>query len=147
MLAMKLALAATALAALVALPPDSLAQATAQAQRPRVGLVLGGGGARGGAHLGVLEVLEEMRIPVDCVAGTSMGVPWGRLRERRDPRGKMRQSIRETDWDDLFDDGVSREQVTPAAAHARRALLPRPRIRRRRRRPALPEKARWPARR
>jgi NTE family protein len=35
--------------------------------------VLGGGGARGAAHIGVLEVLEKMRIPVDCVAGTSMG--------------------------------------------------------------------------
>ena len=42
-------------------------------QRPRVGLVLAGGGARGGAHVGVLKVLEEMRIPIDCIAGTSMG--------------------------------------------------------------------------
>lgn len=41
--------------------------------RPRIGLVLGGGGAKGGAHIGVLKVLEEMRIPVDCIAGTSMG--------------------------------------------------------------------------
>ena len=41
--------------------------------RPRVGLVLGGGGARGAAHVGVLEVLEQLRVPVDCVAGTSMG--------------------------------------------------------------------------
>src|SRR5882672_785014 len=45
----------------------------AQPKRPRVGLVLAGGGARGGAHVGVLKVLEEMRIPVDCIAGTSMG--------------------------------------------------------------------------
>src|SRR5574343_43032 len=41
--------------------------------RPRIGLVLGGGGARGAAHIGVLEVLLEHRIPVDSVAGTSMG--------------------------------------------------------------------------
>jgi NTE family protein len=47
--------------------------ALAQAPRPKIGLVLGGGGARGGAHMGVLEVLEELRIPFDCVAGTSMG--------------------------------------------------------------------------
>ena len=46
---------------------------TAAAERPRVGLVLGGGGARGAAHIGVLEVLRENRIPVDCVAGNSMG--------------------------------------------------------------------------
>ena len=42
-------------------------------QRPRVGLVLAGGGAKGGAHVGVLKVLEEQRVPIDCVVGTSMG--------------------------------------------------------------------------
>ncbi len=41
--------------------------------RPRIGLVLGGGGAKGAAHIGVLRALEELRVPVDCVAGTSMG--------------------------------------------------------------------------
>jgi NTE family protein len=41
--------------------------------RPRVGLVLSGGGARGAAHIGVLKVLEELRVPVDVIAGTSMG--------------------------------------------------------------------------
>lgn len=45
----------------------------ATAERPRIGLALGGGGARGGAHVGVLKVLDELRVPVDCVAGTSMG--------------------------------------------------------------------------
>jgi NTE family protein len=43
------------------------------AERPRVAVVLGGGGARGAAHIGVLQVLEENRIPVDLVTGTSMG--------------------------------------------------------------------------
>jgi len=43
------------------------------ARRPRVCLVLSGGGARGTAHIGVLKVLEELRVPVDCIAGTSMG--------------------------------------------------------------------------
>lgn len=41
--------------------------------RPRICLVLSGGGARGAAHVGVLKVLEEYRVPVDCVVGTSMG--------------------------------------------------------------------------
>lgn len=41
--------------------------------RPRICLVLSGGGARGAAHIGVLKVLEELRVPVDCIAGTSMG--------------------------------------------------------------------------
>src|SRR5436190_7162686 len=41
--------------------------------RPRVCLVLSGGGARGAAHVGVLKVLEEYRVPIDCIVGTSMG--------------------------------------------------------------------------
>jgi NTE family protein len=41
--------------------------------RPRICLVLSGGGARGAAHVGVLKVLDEYRIPIDCIAGTSMG--------------------------------------------------------------------------
>jgi NTE family protein len=47
--------------------------AAASASRPRIGLVLAGGGAKGGAHVGVLKVLEEMHVPIDCIAGTSMG--------------------------------------------------------------------------
>lgn len=47
--------------------------AQASAKRPRIGLVLSGGGARGAAHVGVLKVLEELRVPIDCIAGTSMG--------------------------------------------------------------------------
>jgi NTE family protein len=42
-------------------------------ERPRIGLVLSGGGARGAAHIGVLRVLEELRVPITCIAGTSMG--------------------------------------------------------------------------
>ena len=79
------------LAAWLAAPPISDAQATtAQAtaalpapadtqHRPRVGLVLSGGGARGAAHIGVLKVLEQMRVPVDAIAGTSMGAVVGGL--------------------------------------------------------------------
>ena len=61
---------------------DALAQAragadvapgAASAKRPKICLVLSGGGARGAAHVGVLKVLEEMRVPVDCITGTSMG--------------------------------------------------------------------------
>ncbi|HEX6733281.1 MAG TPA: patatin-like phospholipase family protein [Azonexus sp.] len=42
-------------------------------QRPKICLVLSGGGARGAAHVGVIKVLEEYRVPIDCIAGTSMG--------------------------------------------------------------------------
>ena len=41
--------------------------------RPKVCLVLSGGGARGAAHVGVIKALEALRVPIDCVAGTSMG--------------------------------------------------------------------------
>jgi NTE family protein len=53
--------------------PNARAQSADAAKRPRIALVLSGGGARGAAHVGVLKVLEELRIPVDCVVGTSMG--------------------------------------------------------------------------
>ncbi|HZL96563.1 MAG TPA: patatin-like phospholipase family protein, partial [Vicinamibacterales bacterium] len=47
------------------------------AGRPAVGLVLSGGGARGGAHIGVLKALDELRVPIDCIAGTSVGAVIG----------------------------------------------------------------------
>lgn len=63
--------------AIVAPAPDSTVQSAAPITRPlgrpRICLVLSGGGARGAAHIGVLKVLEELRVPVDCIAGTSMG--------------------------------------------------------------------------
>ncbi|WP_296495668.1 patatin-like phospholipase family protein, partial [Rhodoferax sp.] len=43
------------------------------AKRPKICLALSGGGARGAAHIGVLKVLERYRVPIDCIAGTSMG--------------------------------------------------------------------------
>lgn len=63
----------SATAAVVLAIPALQAQEAAPPSRPRIGLVLAGGGAKGGAHVGVLKVLEELRVPVDCIAGTSMG--------------------------------------------------------------------------
>jgi NTE family protein len=65
-------------AAQPAAPAASAASAAAPgpgapAGRPKIGLVLSGGGARGAAHVGVLKVLEELRVPVDLIVGTSMG--------------------------------------------------------------------------
>ena len=62
--------------------PAQPAPAAAQAplpQHPRICLVLSGGGARGAAHVGVLEALEQLHIPVDCIAGTSLGAAVGGL--------------------------------------------------------------------
>jgi NTE family protein len=66
--------------------------------RPRIGLALAGGGARGGAHIGVLKVLEEMRVPVDCIAGTSMGALVGGGYASGMPAGDIEQFIRKVDW-------------------------------------------------
>ena len=68
--------ASFALALLAMIPGGrAVAQPSAapETKRPKVCLVLSGGGARGAAHVGVLKVLEELRVPVDCIAGTSMG--------------------------------------------------------------------------
>jgi len=51
----------------------TLALSAAAEARPKVCLVLSGGGARGAAHIGVIKVLQELKVPIDCVAGTSMG--------------------------------------------------------------------------
>ena len=47
--------------------------------RPKIGLALGGGSARGFAHLGVLQALEEKQIPIDYIAGCSMGAIIGSI--------------------------------------------------------------------
>jgi NTE family protein len=72
--------------------------------RPRVGLVLGGGGARGAAHLGVLEVLERLRVPVDCVAGTSMGALVAGAWAAGLSPAQMHQELSRADWSDMFQD-------------------------------------------
>jgi NTE family protein len=95
---------------LALLAASAMASANDQppARQPRVGLVLGGGGARGAAHIGVLEVLEKMRVPVDCVAGTSMGgLVAGAYAAGLTP-AIMREELAKADWDDLFQDSTRR---------------------------------------
>ena len=76
----------------------------AAAARPRVGLVLGGGGARGAAHIGVLEVLQRYRVPVDCVAGTSMGALVAGAYAAGLTPAQMREALAKADWADMFQD-------------------------------------------
>lgn len=78
-------------------------------ENPRVGLVLGGGGARGAAHIGVLKELERMRIPIHAVAGTSMGAIVGGLYASGMTSTELEQLIESLDWDDAFQDGNSRQ--------------------------------------
>jgi len=79
--------------------------------RPSVGLVLSGGGARGAAHAGVLRVLEELRIPVDYVAGTSMGAVVGGLYACGMSPQEIETTLREIDWDEMFDDSPPRRHL------------------------------------
>jgi len=79
--------------------------------RPKIGLVLGGGGARGYAHVGVLKKLEEMRIPYDYITGTSMGSIVGGFLATGMESEELGRVVREADWDDLFKDKTSREDI------------------------------------
>ncbi len=66
--------------------------------RLRVGLVLGGGGARGGAHIGVLKELEALRIPVDAITGTSMGAIIGGLYASGVSTDELEEIVATMDW-------------------------------------------------
>ena len=76
----------------------------APASRPKIGLVLSGGGARGLTHIGVLRVLEEMRIPIDYIAATSMGAIVGGLYASGTSAAEMERTLATTDWASLFSD-------------------------------------------
>lgn len=76
----------------------------AKPSHPRIGLVLSGGGARGAAHVGVLKVLEEMRIPVSAIAATSMGALVGGAYASGVGVDKLESELTSVDWDELFVD-------------------------------------------
>lgn len=81
---------------------------SAEPVRPKIGLVLAGGGAKGAAHVGVLKVLEEMRIPIDVVVGTSMGSIVGGLYASGMRPHDIERVIQEIDWVDVFEDAPDR---------------------------------------
>lgn len=66
--------------------------------RPRVGLVLAGGGAKGGAHVGVLKALEQLHVPVDCIVGTSMGALIGGGYASGIPAAELEHFLVKVDW-------------------------------------------------
>lgn len=77
-----------------------------------VGLVLGGGGARGAAHIGVLKVLERERVPVCWVAGTSMGAIVGGYYAAGYRAEEIERIIRAVDWRDVFNDDPPRSDIS-----------------------------------
>ncbi len=79
-----------------------IASAQEDTPRPRIGLALGGGSARGIAHVGVLEWLEENRIPVDYIAGTSMGGLVGGSYATGMTASDIRELLHNADWDLVF---------------------------------------------
>jgi len=93
------------------LPPSAAGPtpgATGNAGHPRIGLVLSGGGARGAAHVGVLQVLEELRIPISVVVGTSMGALVGGTYATGMSPQEMERQLTGIDWNALFVDDTSR---------------------------------------
>jgi NTE family protein len=79
--------------------------------RPRIGLVLSGGGARGAAHIGVLKVLEENHIPIDAIAGTSMGAVVGGLYATGLNAADVERVMTSLDWQDAFRDRPPRTDL------------------------------------
>jgi NTE family protein len=85
---------------------------TSGAARPKIGLALSGGGARGLAHIGVLKELEAARIPIDFVAGTSMGSIVGGLYASGMPPAELERRVLAMDWDSMFADRPPREELS-----------------------------------
>lgn len=108
-------LASAAIALLLTAPLEVLAnppvpQEASAGQRPRTCLVLGGGGARGAAHIGILRVLERERVPVDCIVGTSMGAIVGGMYAAGYSADEIESILEGVDWNDVLHDRTPRKQ-------------------------------------
>ena len=79
--------------------------------RPRIGLVLSGGGAKGFAHIGVLKVIEEAGLPIDYIGGTSMGSIIGGLYAIGYSPEMMTQLIREQNWNSIMSDAIPHKYI------------------------------------
>lgn len=106
-----------ALAASLALHPVHAQEPAAPQQpqsgeRPKIGLVLAGGGALGCAHAGVIQVLEELRIPIDYVVGTSMGAIVGASYAYGMSPEQMRRELNKDNWDYLLADDPLRDDLS-----------------------------------
>ena len=81
------------------------------AHRPKVCLVLGGGGARGAAHVGVLRVLQQLHVPIDCIVGTSMGAIVGGLYASGMPVSQLEADLKNPLIQAAMADKVQRQNV------------------------------------
>jgi len=80
--------------------------------RPKIGLVLSGGGAKGLAHIGVLKVLEKYDIPIDYITGTSMGSIIGGLYAIGYSADDLEKLARRIDWGDIFEGKINRSDIS-----------------------------------
>ena len=111
---------ATALACTAILQPLAAASAdpalaaspTPPPARPKVALVLSGGGARGLAHIGVLKVLRDLRVPVDFIVATSMGSIVGGAYAAGHTLEDMETFVKGADWDLMFSDRPPRKDLS-----------------------------------
>lgn len=92
--------------------------------RPKVGLVLSGGGAKGAAHIGVLKYIEEAEIPIDYIAGTSMGAIVGGMYAMGYSADEILDLISAVDWDRLISNQVDRQRTSyTSKAESRTQLI------------------------
>lgn len=98
----------TLLTLILLLVPFSLAHTT---PRKKVGIVLSGGGAKGVAHIGAIKVLEELDIPIDYIAGTSIGAIIGGLYSIGYTSEQLEIIVKQTNWIDLLTDKISRDAI------------------------------------
>lgn len=91
---------------------DARSPPSGQGSRPRIGLVLSGGGARGAAHIGVLEVLESLHVPIDAIAGTSVGAIVGGLYASGLTPKEIEAAMTSINWQEAFRDRPPRTQLS-----------------------------------
>ena len=102
----------TCMAFLLLASLTAYSQDSTQTVRPKVGVVLSGGGAKGAAHIGVLKYIEEAGIPIDYIAGTSMGAIIGGLYAIGYSPDEIRDLIGSVDWDRLISNQVERKHIS-----------------------------------
>ena len=79
--------------------------------RPRIGLVLSGGGAKGFAHVAVLRILEKLEIPIDYIGGTSMGATVAALYSMGYSVDELEKIANETDWNSFLNNNIPRSKL------------------------------------
>src|SRR6056297_2897599 len=110
-------LAALMLLSVVISAIPAMGQAPDTTHRPKVGLVLSGGAAKGIAHIGVLKVMEEVGLYPDYIAGTSMGAIIGGLYAMGYSSDELLNLVETTDWDKILTDRVRLNKIVMEEKH------------------------------